>query len=156
VTKPPRQHWLVKSEAGDYSIDDLARDGSTPWTGVRNHEAKNLMRDRMRSGDRVLFYHSNGSPSGVAGVARVRARPSPDPTQFDPASPYFDPGASQESPRWWLVEIEFVRKLPRTVPLPELRQEPELSEMTLFRRSRLSVQPVGAAEFERILKMAGA
>lgn len=137
-----RRHWLVKSEPGDYSITDLERDGTTLWTGVRNYQARNLMRDEMKPGDPVLFYHSGGSAPGVAGEAEVVAGPLPDPTQFDPESRYHDPRATPEAPRWHLVEIRHVRTFDREVPLSELREIPELEGMTLLTRSRLSVQPV--------------
>jgi len=150
-----RRFWLVKSEADVYSIDDLARDVSTSWTGVRNYEARNLMRDEMSDGDLVLYYHSNASPPGVAGVARVRGSSRPDPSQFDPEDPYFDPRSSAADPRWWLVEIEFVEKFPRLVPLGEIRGEPGLSDMALLTRSRLSVQRVTHEEFAVVLRLAG-
>jgi predicted RNA-binding protein with PUA-like domain len=146
--------WLVKSEESDYSIDDLARDGRTPWTGVRNYEARNLMREKMKVGDPVLYYHSNAAPSGVVGLARVASEAYPDPTQFDRTSRYFDPKSSPEDPRWWLVDIEFVEKLGRIVPLAEIREHPRLRELTLLKRSRLSVQPVGATELQLIRELA--
>jgi len=151
-----RRLWLAKSEADVYSIDDLALDVSTAWTGVRNYEARNLMRDEMSDGDPVLFYHSNAFSSGVAGVARVRGPSRPDPSQFDPEDPYFDPRSSAEDPRWWLVDIEFVEKFPRLVPLGEIRAESGLSEMALLTRSRLSVQRVTQDEFAAVLRLAGA
>ena len=151
----PRQHWLMKSEPSDYSIDDLERDGATHWDGVRNYAARNLMRDRMRIGDRVLFYHSNARPPGVAGIAEVCRESYPDFTQFDPANKYHDPKATEENPRWFMVDIRFVEKFEREVGLPEIRATPELSGMVLVNRSRLSVQPVTEAEFEHIVAMAG-
>ena len=150
---PARSHWLMKSEPSDYSIDDLESDGSTHWDGVRNYAARNLMRDRMRIGDRVLFYHSNAKPPGVVGIAEVCRESYPDHTQFDPASKYFDVKATDENPRWFMVDIRFVEKLPRMVGLPEIRATPELGEMVLVNRSRLSVQPVTEAEFKRIAAM---
>lgn len=148
-----RSCWLVKSEEEDYSIRDLAADGSTPWTGVRNYEARNLMRDRMKLGDPVLYYHSNAKPSGVAGVARVASEPYPDPTQFDAASPYFDERASREEPRWFLVDLAFEEAFARVVPLAEIKAHSGLREMTLVKRMRLSVQPVRAREFDLILRL---
>ena len=150
-----RRCWLVKSEPESYSIDDLSRDGRTAWTGVRNFQARNLMRDQMRAGDEVLFYHSSAEPPGVAGVARVASAAYPDPTQFDRKSDYFDEKATQDEPRWFLVDVEFVRKLPRLVPLAEIRDTPALADMPLVNRSRLSVQPVEPAAYDRILAMAG-
>ena len=151
----PRQHWLMKSEPYVYSIDDLERDGTTHWDGVRNYAARNLMRDKMRIGDRVLFYHSNARPPGVAGIAEVCRESYPDFTQFDSANKYFDPKATQENPRWFMVDIRFVAKFEREVGLPEIRATPELADMVLVNRSRLSVQPVTEAEFEHIVAMAG-
>jgi len=147
--------WLVKSEAEVYSIDDLSRDTCTAWTGVRNYEARNLMRDQMADGDLVLYYHSNASPPGVAGLARVRGDPYPDPTQFDPSDRYFDPRASTADPRWWLADIEFVERFPRLVTLRELRADPRLRAMVLLNRMRLSVQPVTKAELAVVRQLAG-
>jgi predicted RNA-binding protein with PUA-like domain len=145
--------WLVKSEEDEYSIRDLERDRTTAWTGVRNYEARNLMRDEMKPGDEVLYYHSNASPSGVAGVARVASGPYPDPTQFDPESGYFDEKSTEDEPRWFLVDLEFVEAFPRVVPLPEIKERPELREMVLVKRMRLSVQPVRKGEFEAVRRM---
>jgi predicted RNA-binding protein with PUA-like domain len=150
-----RRCWLVKSEPESYSIDDLERDGRTAWTGVRNFQARNLMRDGMRVGDEVLFYHSSTEPIGVVGVARVASEAYPDPTQFDRASDYFDEKASADAPRWFLVDLEFVRRLPRVVTLGEIRETRALADMPLVNRSRLSVQPVEPAAFDRIVTMAG-
>lgn len=150
----PRQYWLMKSEPYVYSIDDLQRDGTTYWDGVRNYSARNLMRDRMRIGDRVLYYHSNAKPPGVAGIAEVCRESYPDHTQFDPASKYHDPKATEATPRWFMVDIRFMEKFPREVGLPEIRATPELEKMVLVNRSRLSVQPVTEAEFEHIAGMA--
>lgn len=151
---PAKGHWLLKSEAEDYSIDDLERDGQTPWTGVRNYEARNLMRDDMAPGDLVLYYHSNAKPSGVVGIAKIVSEPYPDPTQFDRRSSYFDARSTREAPRWWLVDVEFVEKLPRTISLAEIRQQSDLQEMALLKRLRLSVQPVTPREFARIRELA--
>lgn len=144
------RHWLMKSEADVYGIDDLERDGTTPWDGIRNYEARNLMRDQMRPGDLVLYYHSNARPPGVAGVARVASEPYPDPLQFDASSPYHDPKASREEPRWILVDVAFEERFPRFVPLDEIREHPGLQEMALLTRKRLSVQPVEPEAFETI------
>ena len=151
----PRRCWLVKSEPESYSIDDLARDRRTPWTGVRNFQARNLMRDQMRPGDEVLFYHSSAEPTGVAGLARVASDPYPDPTQFDRKSDYYDEKATDAEPRWFLVDIEFVAKLPCIVTLAEIRETKALAEMPLVNRSRLSVQPVEPAAYDTIVRMAG-
>jgi predicted RNA-binding protein with PUA-like domain len=106
------RHWLMKSEPESYSIADLERNGSTSWEGVRNYQARNFMRDDMRVGDPVLFYHSNASPPGVAGLARVSRESYPDHTSLDPGSPYFDPRATAAEPRWYMVDIEFVERFP--------------------------------------------
>jgi predicted RNA-binding protein with PUA-like domain len=148
-----KSQWLMKSEEDVYSIDDLERDGTTYWDGIRNYEARNIMRDRMKSGDLVLYYHSNARPSGVVGVARVVKEAYPDPTQFDPKSPYHDDKATKDEPRWWLVDVEFVEKFPRMVPLSEIKEHPDLQEMVLVKRARLSVQPVEEREFETVRKL---
>jgi predicted RNA-binding protein with PUA-like domain len=148
------QYWLMKSEPGDYSIDDLELDGTEHWDGIRNYQARNLMRDQMKVGDRVLFYHSNAKPPGVVGVAEIASGPYPDHTQFDSKAKYFDPKSDPDDPRWIMVDIRFVEKLPRMVSLPELREYPELAEMVLLNRSRLSVQPVTKVQYEFILDRA--
>lgn len=149
-----RQYWLVKSEPESYSIDHLRKDRRTAWTGVRNYQARNLMRDRMRPGDPVLFYHSSTEPPGVVGLARVASAAYPDPTALDPKSDYYDEKATAEDPRWFLVDIEFVERFPRMVTLAEIREERALAEMPLVNRSRLSVQPVERAAFECIRRLA--
>jgi predicted RNA-binding protein with PUA-like domain len=144
----PREHWLLKSEPGEYAIADLERDGRTTWEGVRNYQARNFMRDRMRVGDPVLFYHSNADPAGVAGIARICRAAHPDPTAFDPASPYHDPASNPDEPRWLMVDVEFVERFPEVVTLARLKETPGLEAMEVNRRgNRLSVQPVSAAEF---------
>lgn len=146
-------YWLVKSEEDVYSIQDLARDGITGWDGVRNYEARNFLRDRMKIGDEVLFYHSNADPPGVVGVARVVREGYPDPTAFDKASPYFDPKSQPENPRWFQVDLAFVEAFPRLVSLDEIRGVAKLAEMALLRRPRLSVQPVTPEEFHCVVEM---
>lgn len=148
------QCWLVKSEPESYSIDHLKKDRRTAWTGVRNYQARNLMRDRMRAGDPVLFYHSSTEPPGVVGLARVASEAYPDPTATDPNSDYYDEKATDEDPRWYLVDIEFVEKFPRMLTLAEIREESALADMPLVKRSRLSVQPVERAAFDRIVGLA--
>lgn len=148
------QYWLMKSEPGDYSIDDLAADGTTHWDGVRNYQARNLMRDQMSTGDRVLFYHSSVKPPSVVGIAEVVREAYPDHTQFDPGHHHFDEKSDTENPRWIMVDIRFVEKLRRPVGLPELKSYTELSGMVLLNRSRLSVQPVTKAEFDFIVGLA--
>jgi predicted RNA-binding protein with PUA-like domain len=148
------KHWLMKSEPEVYSIDDLERDGTTDWTQIRNFKARNFMRE-MAIGDRVLFYHSNADPSGVAGVAKVCALAHPDRTQYDAKSDSFEPKATQEKPYWYCVDVEFVSKLKRFVPLDELKEAKALEGMLLTsgKASRLSVQPVDKGHFDAIVKM---
>ena len=146
----------MKSEPSAYSIDDLQRDGTEPWDGVRNYQARNFMRE-MAEGDLVLFYHSNAKPTGVAGVCRVSREAYPDPTQFDKKSRYYDPNSKKEDPRWSLVDVEFVEKLPEIVSLQTLKEDPQLEGMRVTQKgSRLSVQPVDKAHFRRVLQLAGA
>ncbi|WP_247652957.1 EVE domain-containing protein [Ideonella aquatica] len=147
--------WLMKIEPDECSIDDLARrPGQTvPWTGVRNYQARNFMRDAMRPGDGVLYYHSSCAEPGIAGLAEVASAPYPDATQFDPASPYFDAKATPEAPRWVHVDVRFVRKT-RLLTLAELRAEPRLATMELLRKgSRLSITPVSAAEWALVTQL---
>jgi predicted RNA-binding protein with PUA-like domain len=148
------RYWLMKSEPEVYSIEDLRRDGTTFWNGVRNYQARNLMRDGMRPGDPVLFYHSNAEPPGVAGLARIARAGYPDHTARDPKSPYHDPKASDEDPRWYMVDVAFEEAFRDIVPLELLRRTPGLEAMPLLNRSRLSVQPVTAEEFEIIMGLA--
>ncbi|MDX1515797.1 MAG: EVE domain-containing protein [Woeseiaceae bacterium] len=145
---------MIKSEPDAYSIDDLERDGREMWDGIRNYQARNLMRDDMAVGDDVLFYHSSCKVPGVVGLARVASEAYPDPTQFDENSKYFDPKASRDEPRWVLVDIEFVRKLERVITLAELKDNPALDGMLLLRRgNRLSVMPVDEAHWHAVLAM---
>jgi predicted RNA-binding protein with PUA-like domain len=151
-----RRFWLFKSEPGTYSFAHLQRDRRTGWGGVRNFQARNLLRDEIAVGDGVLFYHSSAEPPGVAGIARVVRAGHPDPTQFDARSEYFDPEASRDAPRWFQVEIEAQAPLPRLLPLAELRRDPALAKMVLLQRgARLSVQPVRPEEWRRILEVGG-
>ena len=150
------RHWLMKSEPDVFSIDDLAKakKQTTGWDGVRNYQARNLLRDEIAVGDGVLYYHSSVDPPAVVGLARVVKAGYPDPTQFDSKSDYYDPDSQPDAPRWFSVDIAFDRKLPRAVTLPELRADPVLHDMVLLRRgSRLSVQPVTAAEWKRIVAL---
>jgi len=148
------QYWLMKSEPDAFSIDDLKRKGQEHWDGVRNYQARNFMRDGMRIGDKVFFYHSNCAEPGVVGVAKVATDAYPDPSQFDPKSKYFDAASSRDNPRWMLVDVKFVKKLKRTITLKELQADPALADMALVRKgNRLSVMPVGAEEWRHILAM---
>jgi predicted RNA-binding protein with PUA-like domain len=148
------RYWLMKSEPGSYSIDDLARDGETCWNSVRNYQARNFMRDDMKVGDRVLFYHSNASPPGIAGVAEVSCACYPDHTALDTDDEYYDPKATRDEPRWYMVDIRFVEKFAELLPLELLRQTRALDGMLVTGRSRLSVQPVDARHYNAVLALA--
>ena len=151
-----KAYWLMKSEPDVYSIDDLQRDGSTYWDGVRNYQARNLMRDRMKKGDGVLYYHSNAKPMAVVGLARVSRESYPDPTQFDRKSKYFDEKSTPENPRWFVVDIEFVCKFDQPLTLAFLKQQKSLEGMALLKKGqRLSVQPVSNGEWKRVCRLAG-
>lgn len=146
---PARSFWLMKSEPDECSVDDaLAMPRQTvPWSGVRNYQARNFMRDAMRVGDGVLFYHSSCAQPGIAGIGEVASAPSPDDTQFDPASPYFDPKSTREAPRWVLVDVRVLRKT-RLLGIAELRGHTALADMAVLRRgNRLSITPVTPAEW---------
>lgn len=146
-------YWLMKSEPSELSIDDALAAPAAPWFGVRNYQARNFMRDAMRVGDGVLFYHSSCAQPGIAGIAEVASTAYPDQTQFDPASKYFDPKASPENPRWMLVDIAALRKT-RLLGLPELRACPALSEMLVLQKgSRLSITPVTAGEWTQVMEL---
>ncbi len=148
--------WLMKSELDVYPYAQLVADGSTHWDGVRNYQARNMMRDVMKIGDLVLFYHSNCKPPHVAGVARVCKEGYPDHTSWDATSNYHDPKSTPESPRWFMVDIEPVVELPNTVPLQSVRDNPACENMLLIRRGqRLSIQPVENTDFDNILSMGG-
>ncbi|MFW6051056.1 MAG: EVE domain-containing protein [Myxococcota bacterium] len=152
-----KRYWLMKSEPDVYSIEDLERDGQAEWEGVRNYQARNFLRDGMREGDLVLFYHSNARPPGVAGVARVCREGYPDPTQFDPKSNYYDAKSKKEKPRWYRVDVAFVERFAELVPLDALKAEPALEGMKVIQKGqRLSVQSVDRKHFRHVLKMAGA
>lgn len=150
-------YWLMKSEPEVFGFADLqkAKDQTTPWEGVRNYQARNYMRDTMRQGDKVLFYHSSTKIPGIAGLARVASSAYPDPTQFNTASDYFDPKSTPENPRWMMVNIEAVSSL-EFISLEGMRQDPQLGGMMLLQRgSRLSIQPVSEKHFKHILKLGG-
>jgi predicted RNA-binding protein with PUA-like domain len=150
------RYWLMKSEPEAFSIDDLARakNGTTRWDGVRNYQARNFLRDEISLGDGVLFYHSSVDPPAVVGTARVARAGYPDPTQFDPQDSHRDPDSPPDTPRWFAVDIAFEKKFARPVTLAELRADEALAQMVLLRRgSRLSVQPVSAGEWKRIVKL---
>jgi predicted RNA-binding protein with PUA-like domain len=148
-------YWLMKSEPDEVSIDDAlaAPNATVAWTGVRNYQARNFMRDGMKVGDGVLFYHSSCPEPGIAGLARVASGIKPDPTQFDPKSPYYDAASKKDDPRWLLVDVQAVRKT-RLLALPELRAKPELAELVVLRKgNRLSITPVDPVHWRIIEKM---
>ena len=146
--------WLMKSEPDAYSIDDLERDGREMWDGIRNYQARNMMRDDMRVGDEAFFYHSACKEPAIVGVMKIASEPYPDPTQFDPKSKYFDPKSTEADPRWCLVDVQFVRKLSRPLSLAELKTDPALEGMILLRRgNRLSIMPVDESHRNRILEL---
>ena len=153
---PRKRYWMMKSEPDAFSIDDLARVGTEPWNGVRNYQARNFMRDGMQVGDGVMIYHSNCKVPGVAGLATVASAAYPDATQFDAGSDYFDPKATREAPRWFLVDVAFERKLRRVIPLEEIKRHADaLGEgfPLTAKGNRLSVFPVTAAQWKLLLAL---
>jgi len=152
-------YWLFKSEPDVFSFDDLKKrpKQTEPWSGVRNYQARNYMRDEMKPGDLGLFYHSSCPDPGIAGIIKVASAAYPDPTQFDPGGEYFDPKATKENPRWMLVDVAWKQDFASFVSLENLRSDPALREMLILKRgNRLSITPVTAAEFQRICKLGGA
>lgn len=157
MTRPPPRAWLFKSEPSSFSWHDLwtSPKRTTSWDGIRNHQARNLIRDEMRAGDRVLFYHSSATPPAVIGTAEIVRAAYPDPTAFDPDSDYFDPKSAQDEPTWYAVDLRAKKRFAHPVPLGELRTHAGLADMALLRKgNRLSVQPVTDAEF-RIVERLG-
>jgi predicted RNA-binding protein with PUA-like domain len=149
-----KRYWLMKSEPTSYSIDDLRRDKSTLWEGVRNYQARNFMMKEMTVGDEVLFYHSNAEPPAVVGIAEVSGPAEPDPTQFEPSDSHYDPKATPASPIWYCVRVKFKQEFGRPAALAELRERKELQNMVLLRKgSRLSIQPVTEKEFRLVSKL---
>lgn len=149
-------YWLFKSEPDVYGIDDLAAEPyqTDHWDGVRNYQARNFMRDRMKTGDLGFFYHSNTKVPGIVGIVEVVREGYPDHTAFDPGSGYHDPKSDPDNPRWYMVDVRLVRRLARTIPLAELKDRPELEGMPLVRKgSRLSVMPVEPEHWEFILSL---
>ncbi len=148
------KYWLMKSEPGTYSIDDLARDKTEHWDGIRNYQARNMMRDEMKAGDLAYFYHSNCKEPGIVGVMTISSKAYPDFTAWDSSSPYYDPKSNEGNPRWVMVDVTFERKLSRIISLQELKQHPELAELLILRRgNRLSITPVTKNQWKIILKM---
>lgn len=148
------QYWLMKSEPDIFSIDHLAQVGIEPWDGVRNYQARNMMRDTMKKGDRVFFYHSNCDVPGIVGIAEIASEGYPDDTALNPDAKYYDPKSTPENPRWYRVDVKFVRKLRRTISLSELKAHPSLTDMLLVRKgNRLSVMPVEEKHWHTILTL---
>lgn len=150
-----QRYWLMKSEPDVYSFEDLQRDGTTHWDGVRNHRARNFLRDEIKVGDRVLYYHSNSKPSSIVGLATVVRDGYPDFTAWDPESDHPDPRSPEDNPRWYMVDIKADEPLPTPVSLHDAKANPKLKEMILVRNPRLSVQPVKKEEWDEVLRMAG-
>lgn len=153
-----KRYWLLKTEPEVFSFEDLAKspDRTTSWEGVRNYQARNLLRDEVKKGDGVLFYHSNAAPPAVVGTAKVAREAYPDPFQFDRRSRYHDPGSDPEDPRWVSIDVRYDRAFKRPVTLPELRETRALAGMALLRRgNRLSVQPVTPEEWRIVLDLGG-
>ncbi len=149
-----RNYWLLKSEPDCYSIDDLQRDGATCWSGVRNYQARNYMRDLMKPGDGVLFYHSSAQPPGIAGLGEIAREGYADTTALDPKDDHYDPKATSENPIWSMVDVKFVKKFGEVIPLNELKSAPGLEKMMVIQKgSRLSVQPVTEEEWKIVTKM---
>ncbi len=149
-----RKYWLCKSEPDNYSIEDLEKDGETPWDGVRNYAARNSMRDDMQVGDGVFFYHSNQKPPAIVGVMEVSSEPYPDALQFDPDSKYFDEKSTESDPRWINVDMKFVEKFDNPVDREALKAEKSLEDMELFRLARHSITPIRKSEWDTIMEMA--
>lgn len=150
------RYWLMKSEPDAFGIDDLRKrpNRTEPWDGVRNYQARNMMRDEMKKGDHVFFYHSGCSQPGIVGIAEVVREGYPDPTAFDPEQKYYDPKSSRDKPRWYAVDVKFVRKLTREITLSELKQYPGLADMPLLKKgNRLSVMPVTPQQWAFILSL---
>ena len=147
-------YWLMKSEPSEVSVDNAlaAPNATVPWTGVRNYQARNFMRDAMQVGDGVLFYHSSCAEPGIVGIAQVASGAYPDPTQFEPSSPYYDPASKPEAPRWLLVDVQVLRKT-RNLTLPALRADPELTDLQVLKKgNRLSITPVEPQHWQAILR----
>lgn len=149
------KYWLLKSEPNTYSISDLERDGETSWEGVRNYSARNNMR-AMEVGDLGLFYHSNANPPGVAGICKIKREAYPDHYAWNTRSKYYDEKSPKEKPRWFMVDVQYVKSFDELVPLDRVKDTKALREMVLVKHGRLSVQPVKKSEFAAIVKMAKA
>jgi len=146
------KYWLMKNEVSDYSIDDLAKDKVTEWTGVRNYQARNFMRDEMSDGDLAIFYHSNAEPSGAAGIMEISGGPLPDETQFEKKSKYFDEKSKKDDPRWICRRVRYVKKLKQIVSIGQMREMKACKDMVILRRgNRLSITPLKKSEFDAIV-----
>jgi predicted RNA-binding protein with PUA-like domain len=156
-TPGEKRYWLVKSEPDTFSFDDLlkAPQRTTQWDGVRNHVARNFLRDGMQVGDRVFFYHSSTNPQAIVGIAEVAREAYPDPSALDPKHDAYDPKSDPKDPTWFMVDLRAVERLPRPVTLAEIKKRPELAKMALLRIGRLSVTPVTREEWQVILRVAG-
>jgi predicted RNA-binding protein with PUA-like domain len=147
-------YWLMKSEPDVFGIDHLKAVKIEPWDGVRNYQARNMMRDQMKKGDLVFFYHSNTDVPGIVGIMEVVKEGYPDHTAFDPEAKYYDPKSAPDNPRWYMVDVKFKRKLKRTIPLSELKELEELEDMPLVRKgNRLSIMPVTREQWDFILSL---
>ena len=152
----PKSYWLMKSEPTTFSFENLKEipNQATFWEGVRNYQARNFLRDDIKVGDGVLFYHSNAKPTAVMGAAKVIREGYPDPTQFDPKSKYYDPDSPRNNPRWYRVDIQFDKEFKNPVTLEEMRKDPSLKDMMLLKKgTRLSVLPVSTEEWKTLLRM---
>ena len=153
----PERYWLFKNEPDCFSIDDLAGapNQTAEWEGVRNYQARNFLRDDVKKGDEVFFYHSNANPPGIVGICTVVKAGYPDPTALDPESQYYDPRSTSDQPRWYMVDVKLTRKLADIIPLSTLKQTPGLENMMVTQKgSRLSIQPVTADEWRSVMKLA--
>lgn len=148
-------YWLMKSEPASYSIDDLARDRETHWDGIRNYQARNMIRDEMRPGDHAFFYHSSCEEPAIVGIMKISGKAYPDPSQFDPDSKYYDAKSSDTEPRWFMIDVRYQRKLAHPITLAELKNRPGMTGLRLLKRgNRLSVFPVDKKHWDAILKLA--
>jgi predicted RNA-binding protein with PUA-like domain len=146
-------HWIMKSEPDTFSIDDLERVGTEPWNGVRNYQARNMIRD-MQTGDLAFFYHSSCQIPAIVGIMEITRNAYPDPTALDASSPYYDPKSTAENPRWYMVDVHFVRRLKRPISLQQLKADSRLQGLALLRRgNRLSVMPATAQQWKYILSL---
>ena len=149
------QYWLMKTEPTTYSIDDLIKETITPWEGVRNYQARNFMKNDMKVGDQVLFYHSNATPPGVVGLAQVCKLAYPDYFAWDKKSKYFDPKSPKENPRWWMVDVKFIEKFDHMITLNQIKENPQLNGIMVAQKgSRLSIQPLSKEHYDHIVKKA--